>query len=121
MANDPEIRDEIDDAKEDLRDALHQINDRVEAGVSRLRPDRGIRKHPDAAQTLLDRVYVASTLIVLAAAGVIALLASFALLLRLWMRWWQVLGLVGVCAIIAAEVLRRTLIRRASEASGQVT
>ncbi len=53
MANDPEIkvevdaaRNEIDDAKEDLRDALHQINNRVEEQVARLRPDRGIRKHP---------------------------------------------------------------------------
>src|ERR1700687_5624280 len=49
-----------------------------------------------AAQTLLDRVYIASTLIVLAAAGVVALLASLALLLHQWMHWWQVLGLVGV-------------------------
>jgi hypothetical protein len=63
-----------------------------------------------AAQTLLDRVYIASTLIVLAAAGVVALLASLALLLHQWMHWWQVLGLVGVCAIIAAELLRRSLI-----------
>jgi hypothetical protein len=46
MAGDPEIKDEIDDAREDLRDALHQINDRVEERVSRLRPDRGIRKRP---------------------------------------------------------------------------
>jgi hypothetical protein len=53
MANDPEIKveiddakNEIDDAKEDLRDALHQINNRVEEHVARLRPDRGIRKHP---------------------------------------------------------------------------
>jgi hypothetical protein len=46
MADDPEIKDEIDDAREDLRDALHQINDRVEERVSRLRPDRGIRKRP---------------------------------------------------------------------------
>jgi hypothetical protein len=53
MANDQEIKDEvddarneIDDAKEDLRDALHQINNRVEEHVARLRPDRGIRKHP---------------------------------------------------------------------------
>ena len=60
--------------------------------------------------TLLDRVYVASTLIVLAAAGVVALLASIVLLLHQWMPWWQVLGLVGVCAIVVAEVLRRTLI-----------
>lgn len=46
MADDTEIRDEIVDAKEDLRDALHQINHRVEAGVARLRPGHGIRKHP---------------------------------------------------------------------------
>src|SRR5271169_3871716 len=53
MANDPEIKDEIDDArneideaKEDLRDALQQINSRIEEHVARLRPDRGIRRHP---------------------------------------------------------------------------
>jgi hypothetical protein len=41
-----EAQVEIADAKQDLRDALHQVNDRVEEGVARLRPDRGIRKHP---------------------------------------------------------------------------
>ena len=46
MADDPAIKTEIEDATEDLRDALHQINDRVEEGVARLRPDRGIRRHP---------------------------------------------------------------------------
>jgi hypothetical protein len=46
MADDREIKDEIEDAKEDLRDALHEINHRVEKRVARLRPDRGIRKHP---------------------------------------------------------------------------
>jgi hypothetical protein len=46
MADAPEIKDEINDAKQDLRDALHQVNDRVEERVARLRPDRGIRKHP---------------------------------------------------------------------------
>jgi hypothetical protein len=46
MADDPAIKNEIEDATEDLRDALHQVNDRVEEGVARLRPDRGIRKHP---------------------------------------------------------------------------
>ena len=46
MANDPEIKDELDDAKEDLHDALQQVNNRVEEQVARLRPDRGIRKHP---------------------------------------------------------------------------
>jgi hypothetical protein len=46
MADDPAIKTEIADATEDLRDALHEINHRVEEGVARLRPDRGIRKHP---------------------------------------------------------------------------
>jgi hypothetical protein len=46
MADDPEIKDEIADATEDLREALHQMNDRVEEGVARFRPDRGIRKRP---------------------------------------------------------------------------
>ena len=46
MADDPAIKNEIEDATDDLRDALHQINDRVEEGVARLRPDRGIRRHP---------------------------------------------------------------------------
>ncbi len=46
MADAPEIKDEINDAKQDLCDALHQVNDRVEERVARLRPDRGIRKHP---------------------------------------------------------------------------
>jgi hypothetical protein len=63
-----------------------------------------------AAQTFLDRVYIASTLVVLSAAGVVAVFASLALLLHQWMRWWQVLGLVGMSAIAVAEVLRRSLI-----------
>jgi len=46
MVDDPEIKDELDDAKEDLRDALHELNGRVEESVARLRPDRGIRQHP---------------------------------------------------------------------------
>ena len=60
MADAPEIKDELEDATQDLRDALnqvsdrvqrtrdamHQVGDRVEEGVARLRPDRGIRKHP---------------------------------------------------------------------------
>jgi hypothetical protein len=46
MADDPETKIEIEEAKEDLRDALHEINHRVEEGVAKLRPDRGIRKHP---------------------------------------------------------------------------
>ncbi len=71
-----------------------------------------------AAQTLLDRVYVVSTLIVLSAAGVVALLASLALLLHQWMRWWQVLGLIGVSALVVAEVLRRSLIPAPASESG---
>ena len=46
MADDLETKIEIEEAKEDLRDALHEVNNRVEEGVARLRPDRGIRKHP---------------------------------------------------------------------------
>jgi hypothetical protein len=46
MVDDPEAKVEIAEATEDLRDALHKINHRVEEGVARLRPDRGIRKHP---------------------------------------------------------------------------
>jgi hypothetical protein len=75
-----------------------------------------------AAQSLLDRVYITATLVVLAAAGVLALLASIALLLHQFMPWWQVLGAVGLCAIIAAELLRRTLIPTpASKASRTAT
>jgi hypothetical protein len=63
-----------------------------------------------AANTLLDRVYIESILIVLAAAGVVAMLISLVLLMHHWMPWWQVLGIVGACAIVIAEGLRRTLI-----------
>ena len=64
----------------------------------------------NAATILLDRIYIASILMVLAAAGVIALISSLALLLHHWMPWWQVLGILGIVAIIVAEILRRTLI-----------
>ena len=63
-----------------------------------------------AANTLLDRIYIESILIVLAAAGVLAMLISMVLLMHHWMPWWQVLGIVGVCAIVVAEGLRRTQI-----------
>jgi hypothetical protein len=46
IADDPETKIEIEDAKEDLREALHEVNNRVEEGVAKLRPDRGIRRHP---------------------------------------------------------------------------
>jgi hypothetical protein len=64
----------------------------------------------EAANSLVDRVYIAAILIVLAAAGVVAMLSSVVLLLHHWMPWWQVLGAVGICAIVAAAVLRRALI-----------
>ncbi len=69
-----------------------------------------------AANTLVDRVYIAAILVVLAAGGVGALLASVVLLLHHWMPWWQVLGLVGVVAILLAEILRRSLIPSPSSA-----
>ncbi len=68
-----------------------------------------------AAQTLLGQVYLTSTLIALAAAGVVALLASLVLLLHQWMPYWQVFGLVGIGAIVVAEVLRRSLIAATTE------
>jgi hypothetical protein len=71
----------------------------------------------EAANTLVGRVYIAAILIVLAAGGVVALLTSVVFLLHHWMPWWQVLGLVGVCAILIAEVLRRTLIPAPSSSS----
>ena len=74
----------------------------------------------EAANALVGRVYIAAILIVLAAGGVVALLASVVFLLHHWMPWWQVLGLVGVCAILLAEVLRRTLIPSPSAASVSV-
>jgi|SRR5579862_987398 len=64
----------------------------------------------EAANSLVTRVYIAGILIVLAAGSVVALLASVIFLLHHWMPWWQVLGLVGVVAMILAEVLRRSLI-----------
>ena len=62
-----------------------------------------------AAQALLDRVYLFAILAVLASTGVLAIVASIALVLHLWMPWWQVLGLVGLGAIIVAVTVRRVL------------
>ena len=73
-----------------------------------------------AANTLLDRVYIAFILIVLAATGVVALLTSLILLMHHWMPWWQVLGTIGLCAIVVAEVLRRTLIPVPSASANSV-
>jgi hypothetical protein len=66
----------------------------------------------EAANSLVDRVYIAAILVVLAAAGVVAMLSSVVLLLHHWMSWWQVLGAVGICAIVVAAALRRALIRQ---------
>jgi len=74
-----------------------------------------------AAQALVDRVYIASTLIVLAGGGVLAMLGSAIMLLHQWMPWWQVLGIVGVTAIVVAEVLRRTLIPAAPASSSTIS
>ena len=46
MANDPEIKNELNDAKQDLRETLLEINHRVEKSVAGLSPDRPIRRHP---------------------------------------------------------------------------
>ena len=64
----------------------------------------------EAANSLVDRVYIAAILVVLAAGGVVAMLSSVVLLLHHWMPWWQVLGAVGLCAIVIAAVLRRALV-----------
>ena len=64
----------------------------------------------EAANNLVDRVYITAILVVLAAGGVVAMLSSVVLLLHHWMPWWQVLGAVGLCAIVVAAVLRRALI-----------
>ncbi len=64
----------------------------------------------EAANSLVDRVYIAAILVVLAAVGVVAMLSSVVLLLHHWMPWWQVLGAVGLFAIVVAAILRRSLI-----------
>jgi hypothetical protein len=62
-----------------------------------------------AAQALVDRVYLAAILIVIAAAGVVSIIGSIIMLLHQWMPWWQVLGIVGLASIVIASVLRRVL------------
>ena len=79
---------------------------RIVAGEARLLESNIV----EAANALVGRVYIAAILIVLAAGGVVALLASVVFLLHQWMPWWQVLGLVGVSSVLIAEILRRTLI-----------
>jgi hypothetical protein len=108
-SNEPNISIERRPREEELPElAVRILSDfaRIVAAEARLLESNIV----GAANTLLDRVYVASILIVLAASGVVALLASLVLLMHQWMPWWQVLGMVGLCAIAIAEVLRRTLI-----------
>ena len=62
-----------------------------------------------AAQALVDRIYIAALLIVVAAVGVVAIIASIGLLLHEWMPWWQALGILGIALILLAEILRRAL------------
>ncbi len=62
-----------------------------------------------AAQALVDRVYLAAILIVVAAAGVVSIIGSIIMLLHQWMPWWQVLGIVGLTSIAIATILRRVL------------
>ena len=64
-----------------------------------------------AAQALVDRIYIAALLIVVAAVGVVAIIASIGLLLHEWMPWWQVLGILGIALILLAEILRRAVTR----------
>lgn len=79
---------------------------RIVAGEARLLESNIV----EAANALVGRVYIAAILIVLAAGGVVALLASVVFLMHQWMPWWQVLGLVGVSSVLIAEILRRALI-----------
>lgn len=72
-----------------------------------------------AAEILLDRLYLASILVVLVAMGVVLLLASVALLLHHWMAWWQAAGLEGALTIILSEVLRRSLIPPSTAAASR--
>jgi hypothetical protein len=46
MADDPEIKNELNDAKADLRETLLEINHHVEKRVAGLSPERPIRRHP---------------------------------------------------------------------------
>lgn len=61
------------------------------------------------AQAFIDRLYIASIVLVLALAGVIAMVGSVVALLHLWLPWWQVFGVVGFGALILAAILKHTL------------
>jgi fatty acid desaturase len=61
------------------------------------------------AQAFVDRLYITSIVMVLALAGVIAVVGSIVALLHQWLPWWQVLGVVGVASLILAAILKHTL------------
>lgn len=60
-----------------------------------------------AAQALVDSIFLASVLIVIAAMGIVAIIGSIACLLHQWMPWWEVLGIVGIASLALAATLRR--------------
>jgi hypothetical protein len=70
-----------------------------------------------ATHRLLDRLYIQSILIVMGAVGMIALLVSVALILHRWLPWWQVMGLIGISTLVAAEALRRSFIPSTASAA----
>jgi hypothetical protein len=57
----------------------------------------------------LERLYVQSIVITIAALGTVMLLVGVALILHRWQPWWRVMGILGVFLLVAAEVLRRTV------------
>jgi len=108
-SNESNLRIERDRREQELPElAVRVLSDfaRIVAAEARLVESNIV----SAATILLDRIYFASILMVLAASGVVALVGSLMLLLHHWMRWWQVLGIVGIVAIVGAEILRRRLI-----------
>jgi hypothetical protein len=61
------------------------------------------------AQAFVDRLYIASIVMVLALAGVIAVVGSIGALLHQWLPWWQVCGIVGLGSLLLAAILKHTL------------
>ena len=61
------------------------------------------------AQALVDRLYLASIVMLLALTGVIAVVGSMVALSHHWLPWWQVFGVVGLGSLILAAILKHTL------------